>query len=414
MTATVPHPRARPDLPRIPSGRSRRQPVAQRAERLPSLDGLRAVAIVLVVVGHGLNSIPSPPGLVRFISPIVGNGHLGVCLFFTLSGYLITYLLLRERDRRGAISLGAFYLRRVLRIFPAAYAYLATVALLATLGVVDVKWRELVQAAFYVWNYSFTQSAWFLSHFWSLCLEEQFYLLWPAFLAFTGRSRAVAGAVVVIVVMPIARMATYFSWPSARGHILIMAHTSLDAMMYGCLAALLQNDPRFQRAMAALFRWRAHLVTLVFLLVISPLLEMRFRGSYYLPVGGSLNSAGCTLLMLWALHNPGSRVGTWLNSPVVVHLGTVSYSLYIWQELFLAPPRFALPWIGVFPLNELCAVAAAEFSYWVIERPFLSLKGRMSDRSRQLGPPERLRAPAAPALYPNAGTPARQPGELNR
>jgi len=386
----------------------------QKATRLPSLDGLRALAIALVVVGHGVGSIPDPPALVRLVSPVLRNGHLGVCLFFSLSGYLITYLLLREREQRGAISLTAFYARRVLRIFPAAYAYLATVAVLAGLGVVNVKWPELVQAAFYVWNYSFSQSAWYLRHFWSLCLEEQFYLLWPAFLAFTGRSRAVAGAVVVIVLMPLARMATYFSWPSARGHILIMAHTALDAMMYGCLAALLQDDPRFRKAVAALFRWRVHVATLVFLLVVSPILERLFRGSYYLPVGGSLNSAGCTLLMLWALQHPRGRVGTWLNSGPLVHLGTISYSLYMWQQLFLAPPRLALPWIGVFPLNEIFALAAAEFSYWVIERPFLRLKDRLSDRSRQSALPRGLFAPGVPPLYPSAGATVTTPGELGR
>lgn len=390
------------------------QPVLQNAGRLPSLDGLRALAIVLVVVGHGLNSIPNAPAAVRALSPIVGNGHLGVCLFFSLSGYLITHLLLRERDRRGGISLTAFYVRRMLRIFPAAYAYIATVAILAASGVLDVKWAELVQAALYVWNYSFTQSAWFLSHFWSLCLEEQFYLLWPALLAFGGRSRAVAGAVLIIAVMPVARVATYFSWPSARGHILIMAHTALDAMMYGCLAALLQNDRRFQRVLAALFRWRLHVATVLFLLVLSPLLEIRLRGSYYLPVGGSLNSAGCTLLILWALQNPRGTVGRWLNSRPFVHLGTISYSLYIWQELFLAPPRLALPWVGVFPLNEICALAAAEFSYWVIERPFLRLKGRLSDRAPTAEVPGRVIVPGLGPLYPEAGAPAGSPDELRR
>ena len=392
--------------------RARQQAAAPDMTRLPSLDGMRALAIVLVVVGHGLGSIPVPPALVRLVSPVVRNGHLGVSLFFSLSGYLITYLLLRERAQHGAISLTAFYARRVLRIFPAAYAYIATVAVLASLGVVNVKWPELLQAAFYVWNYSFSQSAWYLSHFWSLCLEEQFYLLWPAFLAFTGRSRAVAGAVVVIVLMPLARMATYFSWPSARGHILIMAHTALDAMMYGCLAALLEDDPRFRRAVAALFRWRVHVATLVFLLVVSPLLRMRFRGIYELPVDGSLNSAGCTLLMLWALQHPRGRVGAWLNSAALVHLGTISYSLYIWQQLFLAPPRLALPWIGVFPVNEICALAAAEFSYWVIERPFLRLKGRLSERARQSAPSRDRFARGAPPLYPSAGAPANAPGEL--
>lgn len=117
--------------------------IVNEAARIPPLDGLRAVAIFLVVLGHGLTSIPDRP---PEIAPVAASGHVGVLLFFTLSGYLITMLLLRERARRATIDLASFYLRRVLRIFPAAYAYLVVLGVLIHLGAIDVQWRELGMA----------------------------------------------------------------------------------------------------------------------------------------------------------------------------------------------------------------------------------------------------------------------------
>src|SRR5207244_737970 len=123
--------------------------------------------------------------LAASIMPYLANGGLGVHVFFVLSGFLITHLLRREVQKTGAVDLLAFYMRRVLRIFPALYTYLLTLTVLAVLGVITTSPGELVRAGTFFTNYAFLitrESAggyWFVGHFWTLSLEEQFYLFWP-------------------------------------------------------------------------------------------------------------------------------------------------------------------------------------------------------------------------------------------
>ncbi len=355
--------------------------------RIPCLDGLRALAIVLVLFEHTLHA--------RFGKAAAWAslyGSLGVSIFFVLSGYLITLLLLREWHATDTLSLKAFYGRRTLRIFPAFYTYVLVMVILNHLDVLATPRSDLWAAALYVWNYHVNaSSSWYLSHFWSLSLEEQFYLVWPLTLLLAGPRRAGYVAAALLVLVPLSRVLTYFLWPEARGHTGMMLHTALDRLMYGCLAALWQGSPRFQVHLQRLFRWRAPWAALVFLFAISPVLTYKLRGGYSLPLGMSLESLAITVLMLWLVQNPDRWLGQILNARAVVHVGVISYSLYIWQQLFLAEGNET--WLGVFPLNLLCAWLAAECSYWLIERPFLSLKGYLA--------PHRERSSSRPVtVYP--------------
>ena len=169
------------------------------AGRIPCLDGLRAVSISLVVAQHSWLSRSGGAGhddpRWRFL-----NGALGVEIFFVISGYLITTLLVREAEARGRVSLRSFYVRRVLRIFPAYFAYLAVVVGLALGGLVPLSLGDLLSAVTFTWNYSPAATSWTLAHAWSLSVEEQFYLLWPATLLFLMRRkpRYFAPAAIVI------------------------------------------------------------------------------------------------------------------------------------------------------------------------------------------------------------------------
>ena len=166
--------------------------------RIPTLDGWRAVAIGAVMVSHGfpLSSAATRPE--RALSYIAGHlGGLGVALFFAIRGLLITTQLLEEREHRGRISLGAFYIRRGFRILPAAYLYLAVLAISGVCGWLALRRGELSSAAFFYSNY-WADRSWYTAHFWSLSMEEHFYLLWPALLAFLGVKRALAGAAALI------------------------------------------------------------------------------------------------------------------------------------------------------------------------------------------------------------------------
>lgn len=189
----------------------------------PDLDGLRALAVGLVILTHSK-------------LPVVNNGgDVGVTAFFVLSGYLITGLLLDESDRTGRIHLRAFYWRRVRRLGPALLLLLAFVVLVGAITGWPEGWSlSIASTLFYVSNWVQVGGVPlnFIGHTWSLSIEEQFYLAWPVFLIFAGPLRAAVVAIILVVVATIVRTAVdgpfeYFSTVT-RG----------DAILVGCLLAI--------------------------------------------------------------------------------------------------------------------------------------------------------------------------------
>lgn len=148
--------------------------------RIPSLDGLRAISIFLVVIGHVSLSFPHSGRWVNFFLQIFGNSDVGVLIFFVISGFLITTLLLQEFEKTGNICLSNFYLRRSFRIFPAFYCYMGVVFFLWMAGNIHLTWAVFGTAALFLRNYgslfihSFPTGDWFVGHTWTLAVEEQF------------------------------------------------------------------------------------------------------------------------------------------------------------------------------------------------------------------------------------------------
>src|SRR4051812_34868116 len=141
---------------------------------LPSLDGLRAISIGLVLLGHLIGT----RGFVQSMPLANDAGLLGVRVFFVISGFLITSILLDELSRKGTIALPRFYFRRTMRLFPASYFLVGCIAVLAGWGIVRLESGDLTLAITYTTNFR-THRGWSLGHLWSLAVEEQFYLLWP-------------------------------------------------------------------------------------------------------------------------------------------------------------------------------------------------------------------------------------------
>ena len=146
------------------------------SSRIPSLDGLRALSISFVLVGHLALNTGFPIQRSWWTD---AYAHYGVRIFFVISGFLITTLLLGERQKTGKIDLKEFYIRRAYRIFPAAYFYLLVVTFLFYSS---LSLNYLVAAYTYMTSYAI-HSPWILRHLWSLSVEEQFYMLWPALVA---------------------------------------------------------------------------------------------------------------------------------------------------------------------------------------------------------------------------------------
>jgi peptidoglycan/LPS O-acetylase OafA/YrhL len=347
--------------------------------RIAGLDGLRAISIVLVLIGHGSATIPSSYQFERY-APYLGNASLGVLTFFVISGYLITYLLRKEWEKTHTIRLQTFYLRRALRIFPAFYTYLLAIMLLRAGGWIDTTYGDIMAAGTYLTNYKARFSVptnddyWFVGHFWTLSLEEQFYLFWPATIFFLGLVRAPRAALLIVVATPIIRVASYFIWPSVRGQLGMMLHSAADPLMVGCLAALWQGHRTFEAVLNRFSSWIWPLLAAFFLLGVSPWLQVQFQGRYSMTIGWSLSAFAVVFILLWVVRNPESLLGRVLTTPVLRYIGILSYSLYLWQQLFLTTRNTGV--FGQFPLNFVACFVAAQLSYVVVERPFLRLRDR--------------------------------------
>ncbi|HUZ93989.1 MAG TPA: acyltransferase [Edaphobacter sp.] len=351
--------------------------------RIPSLDGLRALSIFLVVSLHTMQRMPYHLSGIWFA---IFNGDTGVYIFFVISGYLITSLLLHEQQKTGSISMRSFYFRRAMRILPPIYFYVAVLVLLAWAGRLAVTKIDIFSALFFFRNYAFGTSMWSLEHFWTLSVEEQFYLIWPFVLYFclrhrsgiTGRSAASKVAITVILISPIIRVVSSVL-PVSYLHYGGMFQMRADSLMFGCVVALLQGTPAFERAYALATKiwWIPPVV-----IFLSNCLGVRFQNRWQYPLGFTVTGIAIAFFLLWCVRNPSSAVGRVLNARPVVHIGVLSYSIYIWQTLFLHSGNesvfgSSLKFISTFPGNWLGILLVAEFSYYVVEQPSLHLRNRL-------------------------------------
>jgi peptidoglycan/LPS O-acetylase OafA/YrhL len=359
------------------NSQAQRELSLQKSGRIPSLDGLRAVSILMVVLLHTLQRFQ-----VSRYWYLFGNGATGVYIFFVISGFLITSLLLREHGKYGTICLKSFYLRRGFRILPPAYAYVAFVGILVLIGKLTISRSNVFSALFFYSDY--TDQAWVLQHFWTLAIEEQFYLIWPLVLMlclkYRGRSAAIKVSIAVILICPLIRIATYLLDQRFFHH-----HTSggnfqgrADSLMFGCLVAMLSGSSAFERVYtrASRFWWLYPIILLFF----SGALEIRFGDYWDYPIGYTLNGICIAMFLLWCVRNPASFVGKCLNWTPVVQIGVLSYGIYIWQQVFLNPHNgsvFGSAIVDRFPFSYLALILTVLTSYFLVEQPSLRLRDRV-------------------------------------
>lgn len=339
-------------------------------QRLPSLDGLRAFSIALVLAGHFYFFLaPSAPKSLFW--DIVANHSLGVSIFFVISGFLITLLLRREAASTKGISLSAFYVRRAFRIWPAYYFFLGSLWILHSLDVLNIPFPDFAAAFFFVWNYLPSGSSWWVGHTWSLAVEEQFYLLWPLVLALTGALASRRVAIAGLALTPCLRIGTYLLVPALRPRLDWLAHSRMDALMAGSALALLWEEKRLRELLAKPWSAKAAFFCALFALVFSPGMESLWGSYYRHTVGLTLESLAIASMLAWLVQNPRSLPGSFLNSRPSVYWGTLSYSLYLWQQVFLNPDRPLLPhW----SLSLAALYVVSEISYRCIELPSLKLR----------------------------------------
>jgi peptidoglycan/LPS O-acetylase OafA/YrhL len=352
--------------------------------RIRSIDGLRAVSIAMVLLAHGVYKIPAHYTN-NSVFTYLSNGSLGVRFFFVISGYLITKLLLAEEKKTGTINIKDFYVRRVLRIFPVFYLYILVVFGLKWFFIPDIvsSYYLVFFAGFYLWNYQHffsypsipnDKGYWFFGHFWSLAVEEQFYLLWPLLFRKFDKTRLLKLCIALMLLMPLLRVAHYVIFPGMHLQIPMMLHTGGDTILTGCLGALLEEKILANKWLIYLMKNKLIVFILFILLfVVSPALAVMYKGSYGMTIGMTVNNLLIIFLVLWCIHIP-SFVARVLNSKLLIHIGVLSYSLYVWQQLFLTHQLNY--WINQFPQNFIAVFGVATVSYYFVEKPVLRLKNR--------------------------------------
>ena len=351
--------------------------------RIPGLDGLRALAILIVVAGHLNVRFEHEPAHQSLLWKMAGSGGIGVDVFFVLSGYLITTLLVREFERNGRIALGSFYLRRAFRILPAFYLYVGAIALLVPLAGWMVSAKEFLLAGLFLYDYAPLPHPWLVGHLWSLAVEEQFYIFWPVLLGTClvrwGRHGAIRVALGLIVFG--AAMRAYdehFAYVRFLGRDFMMLHTRVDTLMFGCLFALCSGLPRFEAVYTKFkrFWWVAPLWFLAGGNILTRFGGLNFR----LSPGMTLNGLAIAFFILYVARSPESWLGRTLAWRPFAYLGVISYSMYLWQEIFTAPENTS--WTGRMPGMLLCIAVAPVLSYELVERPVLTLRARWMGKSR--------------------------------
>lgn len=318
----------------------------------PALDGLRAFAVFAVVAFHCR-------------VPLAGGGYIGVDIFFVLSGFLITGLLLRQHEHVG-IRLWEFWLRRVLRLVPALAALL-----MAYLAVAPFLWPSRYQGidaalvAAFLSDYS---RAYFgtpdmLRHTWSLSVEEHFYLLWPV--ALIGmlkiqRSNTLAKSCLLLFCVATAWRIWRFN-PDTMQVVYYGFDTRMSGLLLGAaLAAYAANNPTtrwFQRIRPA---------TGLLAILIALCCTLHWRDANYFLWGMTIAEIATALLIASVLNRPGPAAHTLARAPVA-YLGRISYGVYLWHFPAALYLRDAMPWPQALLLTSTFAVICAAISYHVLE-----------------------------------------------
>jgi peptidoglycan/LPS O-acetylase OafA/YrhL len=351
---------------------------------LHSLDGWRAIAVGAVMFDHAQ---PFGP---RFVQHhLQNNGGEGVWLFFAISGLLICSRMMAEESTYGRVSLRNFYIRRAFRILPAALLYLLVIALLGSLAILPFDLPSWLGAVFFYrnyWHYFFgaNTGSWFTGHFWSLSVEEHFYFLLPSVVVFFPRLRQ--QVLLLLTCVSFGWLALFLFIPAAKVLPPFWEQRTefcISALLIPAVYALsLMSSTAREKAMRRLSPWVLCLIVAIIAFYDH---QERAPRLFFLVLAKSIFNP---LLLLSTILHPQSLITRFLETAPLRFIGRISYSLYLWQTLFLTRgsvftgPIHALqqPAIGV-----ACTFACAIASYYVVELPMIQFGRRFATARRQVG-----------------------------
>jgi peptidoglycan/LPS O-acetylase OafA/YrhL len=329
----------------------------------PALDGIRGVAVLLVMIGH-------------VFPTLIAAGAVGVLIFFTLSGFLITTLLIEERETSGRMDLTAFYKRRALRLLPALLTMLTVLLVMqAMFGSQAGYGRPALFATFYLANWAIIDGVDFhhVNHTWSLSIEEHFYLFWPLTLVLVGRAwnaRKLLWLALFVAAASWAWRVWLWSSDASLPRVMYGTDARLDALLIGCALAIV--------GWQGIRRVPIPVILAAFAGIVSLMLVR--TNAFHFAIGYTAVSVATVVLIAAVL--TGQRMSSVLSGRPIVATGRISYGLYLWHlPVYGAVFKFGtqLP----HALQMVAAVglsfAAAALSYRFVEQPFLRLKRRKSE-----------------------------------
>jgi peptidoglycan/LPS O-acetylase OafA/YrhL len=349
--------------------------------RVPGLDGVRGLGVLLVVGLHlGFILSPRKGGLLT-------GGWVGVDVFFVLSGFLITSLLLDERAKTRGIAFGAFYIRRACRLLPALAALLAAHVVYAMVKGLPMRIEAKAVLAIAAYASNWAQAFGFampkgLVHTWTLSVEEQFYFVWPTALLVLVKTARSRRTIVAVLVAAIAASASIRVWIWVFGSGFPAAYMRTDARADGLLIGAL---------FAFLWRWQvlprrlvnaAASAALVGIGVIAVFWSNQSPTLFY---GGFTVAAVAAAMIIVAVADGDWRPSAVFETRPLRAVGRVSYGLYLWHILVLYIIAPEIPdWPPVAKATLIAAVSAAmTYASWqIVEKPFLRLKERWSQARR--------------------------------
>lgn len=352
---------------------------------LPAVDGLRALSILGVLAFHG----------VGFLRATLGKqGWLGVDIFFVISGFLISRLAMAELERTGRLDVRRFFVSRILRISPAIWVLLSVYALVNPLGSNSIFSAVTLAALNFTdydvalgWNNSVESG---LSYCWSLAVEEKFYLLFPFLMLFYKRFRS---PLCLLMLIGLAEFWKFTQITPTTDALRLMGAFDIrfDEILIGCLAAsLLDNKERYIGFFNALSKPFVPIVLFVAVLyffrhfvyppALITLTQKQLCWVVSIPVFSAL--VGLLLLSLTVVQEKGKPclLSKALSCAPMIGIGRLSYSLYLWHGMaFLLVANLALPESWQLDIaKSATAIALAYISYSLVEKPFLTIKKRIS------------------------------------
>ena len=340
---------------------------------IPTLDGWRAIAITGIFFAH------SEGGVVPWIGHaastyLADQGNHGVDLFFAISGLLICSRLLDEEKKFGHISLRGFYVRRACRILPPAILYLVVIAVLSFIGLFATSKLDWFASLFFFRNYTINfapppASWWFTGHFWSLSVEEHFYFILPGLLLLVKKWRLTALGILIALV-ELSKFSLIHWFHVNLGTFSYHTEMRVDALLIPAFIAVwMQRGSNRQLLQRFLPSWS--------FFILLPL-YMRLLQHYSL---WPMPALVAPLLLLSTVHHPHMFVGRILESQPLRWIGRLSYSLYLWQQLFICHRFVGYKPLGILespPLNLLLLFVCAAASFYLVELPTMRLGHRLA------------------------------------